>query len=208
MSKECEMIKDLLPLYVDEICSEESKNVVEKHIESCESCKALLEKLNSKVELPIETDIEDVKGFKRFVNKKIWTRVLVIAIVLVVFLFIANYLLINRWKEIWPKVDEEGVLQELEVVTLDNALFLHQSELFGFGEIIVISSDEEFDNGIIKFYLGEQGINTLDPTGHYRAWIMEETYKKFPGQEETTINKIIYCHKNGEEVAVLWGRRQ
>ena len=33
------MIKDLLPLYVDECCSEESTKLVAEHLDNCESCR-------------------------------------------------------------------------------------------------------------------------------------------------------------------------
>ena len=38
----CEIIKDLLPLYVDKLVSEETKNIVEEHIEECDNCKSTL----------------------------------------------------------------------------------------------------------------------------------------------------------------------
>ena len=41
--KECDIIKDLLPSYVDEICSEASKEWVEEHLAECEECRALAE---------------------------------------------------------------------------------------------------------------------------------------------------------------------
>ncbi|MBQ7863853.1 MAG: zf-HC2 domain-containing protein [Lachnospiraceae bacterium] len=40
MSKrECDIIKDLLPSYVDEICSEASKEWIEEHLKECEECR-------------------------------------------------------------------------------------------------------------------------------------------------------------------------
>ena len=36
---DCNVIKDLLPLYVDECCSEESTKLVAEHLENCESCR-------------------------------------------------------------------------------------------------------------------------------------------------------------------------
>lgn len=35
----CEIIQDLLPLYVDDICSSETKEEVEKHLQTCEECR-------------------------------------------------------------------------------------------------------------------------------------------------------------------------
>lgn len=38
MSISCNIIKDLLPLYHDKVCSEETKRAVEEHIKTCPSC--------------------------------------------------------------------------------------------------------------------------------------------------------------------------
>lgn len=43
----CEIIKDLIPLYIDRCCSEESANEVEKHLKECENCKSLFDMMNS-----------------------------------------------------------------------------------------------------------------------------------------------------------------
>ena len=40
MSYSCEMIQDLLPLYLDGVCSEESKKAIEQHLAECSGCKA------------------------------------------------------------------------------------------------------------------------------------------------------------------------
>ncbi len=39
MKLSCEIIKDLLPLYIDELCSDKSKNAIEEHFKECENCK-------------------------------------------------------------------------------------------------------------------------------------------------------------------------
>ena len=46
----CEVIKDLLPLYVDDVCSEKSKAIIEEHLAECEGCRNYLSSL--KGELP------------------------------------------------------------------------------------------------------------------------------------------------------------
>ena len=38
MSKQCEIVRDLLPLYVDGACSDASKEMITKHLENCASC--------------------------------------------------------------------------------------------------------------------------------------------------------------------------
>ncbi len=39
---ECNVVKDLIPLYIDGCCSEESEKIVKEHLEHCDSCKKLL----------------------------------------------------------------------------------------------------------------------------------------------------------------------
>ncbi len=49
MSKiSCNVTKDLLPVYLDDICSEESKSLVEEHLQECAKCKQFLEQMNVK----------------------------------------------------------------------------------------------------------------------------------------------------------------
>lgn len=47
MKFECELIQDLLPLYVDEVCSKKSKAVVEEHMLECKICKEQLSTLRN-----------------------------------------------------------------------------------------------------------------------------------------------------------------
>ena len=54
MNKDCEIIKDLIPLYVDGVCSEESKAKVEEHIEHCPDCLMTVERIKSHLVLPME----------------------------------------------------------------------------------------------------------------------------------------------------------
>ncbi len=44
---ECGIVRDLLPLYIDECCSEESRATVESHLMECEDCKAIFESMSS-----------------------------------------------------------------------------------------------------------------------------------------------------------------
>ncbi len=43
----CDVIQDLLPLYQDDVCSNASKAMIEEHLEECEACLAIKEKLKN-----------------------------------------------------------------------------------------------------------------------------------------------------------------
>ena len=47
MKMKCSVIQDLMPSYVDEICSQDSRDMVEEHVAECEQCKAKLENIKN-----------------------------------------------------------------------------------------------------------------------------------------------------------------
>ncbi len=55
MKYKCEVIKDLLPLYIDGLVSEESKKMVAEHLKECAKCREYYEDLKS------EEFIDDIK---------------------------------------------------------------------------------------------------------------------------------------------------
>tara|TARA_Y100000588_G_C13856866_1_gene754460 strand:- start:313 stop:756 length:444 start_codon:yes stop_codon:yes gene_type:complete len=72
MKISCDVVKDLLPLYHDEVCSLESKKLVEAHLETCESCKEELEKYN--IDLKIgnqnsDSGLDGAKAISKLSNK-------------------------------------------------------------------------------------------------------------------------------------------
>lgn len=47
----CDVIRDLIPLYIDGCCSEESERVVKEHIRNCDSCKQLLDEMSAPTDM-------------------------------------------------------------------------------------------------------------------------------------------------------------
>ena len=48
----CNVVMDLVPLYVDDCCSEESSKLVKEHLENCESCRKTYSAMNQKSVAP------------------------------------------------------------------------------------------------------------------------------------------------------------
>ena len=70
MRLNCKVIEDLLPLYLDNVCSDETKIIVEEHLKECEECKKLIDITKTVQILRIEpensvTDNAVKKGFKK-----------------------------------------------------------------------------------------------------------------------------------------------
>lgn len=74
----CEIVRDLLPSYVDGLTSEVSNEAVEQHLAQCEDCRAYCEKMRQeepKVEMLEKTDRE-IDYFLR-IRKDVFEKVLV-----------------------------------------------------------------------------------------------------------------------------------
>lgn len=71
MSKiSCEIIKDLLPLYIDNVCSSDSIDIIEEHLKDCPLCEAELLNLQNNTDIKPEIDKDIDKAVKN-ANKKI-----------------------------------------------------------------------------------------------------------------------------------------
>ena len=80
----CNIIKDLLPSYIDCLCSEETAFEVETHIERCAQCNKTMQMMEQPTQHIVEPKFEEAKEpFKR-INKK--RRFQVIAASLLTFL--------------------------------------------------------------------------------------------------------------------------
>ncbi len=46
----CTIIQDLLPLYVDKVCSSDSAELVKNHLQSCTECKKIYDEMTADLE--------------------------------------------------------------------------------------------------------------------------------------------------------------
>ena len=69
----CDIVRDLLPSYLDGICSESSRKAVEQHTSECRECRASLERLkNVETEAgeSVREEIDFLKKVKRYRVRK------------------------------------------------------------------------------------------------------------------------------------------
>ena len=84
MKVKCPVIEDLLPLYIDGVCSEESKEIVEEHLKDCELCSNKYRDQKSEIILDnniIKENLKSKEPFKR-IKKSQMTRLIAIFIII------------------------------------------------------------------------------------------------------------------------------
>lgn len=58
MRNECNIIRDILPLYIEDMVSGDTADFVESHLKQCGACRAKLEKLKTPGEPPVAADTQ------------------------------------------------------------------------------------------------------------------------------------------------------
>lgn len=148
MKNECDLVKDLLFSYNDNILSNTSKELVEEHLKKCDECKKNLEEIkqdsNDKKQIK---EIDFLKSIKKNINKKNIIILIVFIFLIIIILFnvqvYKNYNAIASTMEIYLKDDitEEQIENikneliekcdniELEYVSKEKALERFKSNL-------------------------------------------------------------------------------
>ena len=75
MKYECDMVRDLLPLYQDSVCSEASRKIVEEHLQECSTCQQMAERIkDATLEQQLIDERESiVKTYQKKENRKAFT---------------------------------------------------------------------------------------------------------------------------------------
>ena len=69
MKNSCDVIRDLLPLYADDACSQDSRHLVDEHLAECAECSNMLKRLkNNEIENGLQMEKQDVieYGVRKF----------------------------------------------------------------------------------------------------------------------------------------------
>lgn len=123
MKYPCSLIQDLLPLYHDKVCSEESTQIIEQHLRECASCKesyASFCNTDILVSLPPNTDFEMQKAASfRAVRKRLFKKQLLIVALTIVILSITIFSMVAVMKRSTQIIAYEN---NISVSMIDNSL--------------------------------------------------------------------------------------
>lgn len=171
----CEIIKDLLPLYIDDVCSDDSKYILEEHISHCESCKKELENIKSELSLIDNriykdcNEIKDLESISKKIKKSKIKSAFVgigVAICFCAIIFI-GYLGLFCWS-IVPIATED--LQVSEISKLTDGRFSYKYK-----------KDYAYPNTLIKLSVDDEGNKYVT---HYRSIL--------PMQAKNKLTKDLY----------------
>lgn len=79
----CDVIKDMLPLYEENVCSQDTAELVECHVKGCRCCREYLESMQvsfDKLELPLE-EVSEIKRPFQKIKRHFYLKIILSAIV-------------------------------------------------------------------------------------------------------------------------------
>ena len=207
MEYRCELIKDLLSLYLDGLCSDYTKKIVDEHIIECADCKYLLRTLRQQDGLQINSQAEREK-----LNplKKIKRRNQIITISSIVCtVLIMSILYINLF--------QIGFTASTSAITVDSIEMLDDEMTFSLElssntrTTKIINTINASEGNYASFLKGDQAGNVYIKANLVLAWPVHQSnsYKTTFGFDQgglgnERIKAIYLVGKNENDIKLIW----
>jgi len=217
MSKtNCDLINDLLPLYADNVCSEESKAAVAEHISGCEKCRTQLEKMGRPISVDPMKDIAVMKRIKKRIRIEKIVIIGISAIVLFLAIAVINFFVFacdytmdyhnnNLAINIDVKEDENGDLWFIRRDDACEAWHMFPNLIDANGNMLF---DKDFDeNNIVAqcYTLKVRGSTAIGNRSVVQGGIKEQEFL-FNKNDKPNIETIYYYDDTNDQLYVLWER--
>ena len=89
--KNCKIVQDLLPNYIEKLTNEETNQFIEEHIEQCDECKTKLQNMQEEINVnKSDSELKQVKYIKKYSNKMKLLKTILSVIIIVYLLFVAR----------------------------------------------------------------------------------------------------------------------
>lgn len=185
--RECKIIQDLLPNYIEKLTNEETNNYIEEHFKECLECKQVFEDLQKELNFNTteKRDKREVKYIKKF-NMRL--KLLRNTLIVIIAIFVIN---ISRKTIILTNLSNKGSTFQNENNVFANIISYNTN-----GEMNILKSyckDGKYLR-TINFYSEEKGIIKLTT--------FKSDNEEFTLIEDGNIKKISQRENLGEETSI------
>ena len=175
MKLPCKIVEDMLPIYYDGVCSDESAMLIEEHLKNCTQCSRLLTDLHTEIEIS-EKPVDDLKPLVRIQkkwkkSKRVYLRtgicvtLAVLVLVMTVFSGIWYFSLGKYWYQLTEVMDR--ISKEDRFITSSDYVAEQNGYRFDVSLPVILSNSGFVrvmdDEGLVLFFYPETG-------GSYSFW--------------------------------------
>jgi len=192
MDNKCNIVRDLLPSYIDHLCSKDSVNFIEEHMNSCIKCRDVLESMKTDVDFSDEIDevykVEVKKPFQkvsRFFNaqKKLTNYLLLATLISLVFGFVFLIHSVMEFSEYKEEVNKLDVVDQEKEAIMDDVFNVLGSSTE------VTEKEEKQLATVFKKYNEKLNLLAVFSVADIEDWLKENASVS---KKPTTINPIEY----------------
>ena len=204
MKVSCKVIEDMLPMYYDKVCSEDSAAMVEEHLKSCPHCSQMLSDLRADIDIQ-DQKVDDIKPLKKIQKsyKKLklgWLIAIICVVILTPIAFIVGAQQGEQKEQVVDYTKEEATAYANEFMTcLVNADYVKAYDYWDVaGEKKDLLTDNRFTeeilanfeaDGLKKFCEGGEKLETMGGIGSFEfVEISEPSYANAYGTEKYSVS--------------------
>lgn len=168
----CEVVRDLIPSYIDELTSDVTKNLVEEHVADCAECHRVLDSMKNPEAEPVsekeKEEIDFLKKTRKKNRKKICLAVTAAVLLVLVLAFVRNYLIGTKVPSEYMacQVGVNGKLLTVKGAIADEGLGISNIEFTEEDGVVTICFKSVkispfFENNFEKTFTAEQDITEV-----------------------------------------------
>lgn len=212
MKLSCDVINDLLPLYYDEVCSEETKKIVEEHLKECETCRNLMGKMGKEYCIP-QKELDETIFFKDIQQqlKKRETRFAVLVVCFICLAWLGLHIA-NTYKFISVGASS---FQISEVSHLEDKAIGFYIKVCDGKDVNFVKAENADENGIVYIHgkrsLLEDSIDDSDSYGYHEQYFYynADKYNQWlSGLDQTANEDLTYITEvrfgTEDDYILLW----
>lgn len=121
-SLKCEIIKDLLPSYIEELTSDVTNEAVESHMKECKECKQLLDDMKQDEVIITEEDKKEINYLKKVKHRTWYIAGIGVLITAVVVMCLFIWRVFERGFAVSPSSTQYNVKMEDNVLTFSGEI--------------------------------------------------------------------------------------
>lgn len=192
MKLPCSVVRDLLPLYAEDLAGEESRTMVENHLEECAECRNVLEELKAPKALSVVPDTVPLLMMKQMLRRHtlFWcllTGCLVTAIAFAIM----------------------GRMTAPELSPYIKGIFDIQKDADGYLAVTITGQASDGVDFFVEYFTNEFGKESMCITAYTSPWLRAANLNRegtVYTARSTDIRHIYYCdHSRGGKLTLLHG---
>ena len=149
--KDCKIIHDLLPNYIEKLTNDDSNKFIEEHLKECNECNHVLQDMQKDFDINNSNkEKKAVKYFKKYKNKLTMLKIILLIIVFVFIVNVARKMIIIS--DLSNKADNI-----INTSNYHRIIYSYEKDNYSKGEIFSLNDKKK----IVRTNVTEDGIKTI-----------------------------------------------